>query len=239
MRLSIKLLPLALAGLFAVQIAASGQQRSDVAPLIIRKTDNFDINGKGTSEKWNLTDWVVLEKRKGPADFRTRAKLLYSETGLYVLMSNEDKKITATFTEDFANLWTEDVVEIFLWTSETEPLYFEYELSPLNYELPILVPNTDGAFFGWKPWQYEGERKTRHATHMVKDDEGQLREWIAEFFIPFALLRPLRNVPPTSGTEWRMNLYRIDYDDEYSSWTWMPVRTTFHDYKSFGSIRFE
>ena len=58
----------------------------------------------------------------------------------------------------FADLWTEDVVEIFFWPDEEMPVYFEYELSPRNYELPILVPNKAGSFLGWRPWKYEGER---------------------------------------------------------------------------------
>src|SRR5690606_36655139 len=113
--------------------------------------------------------WMALERRNGNAPYQTRVKLLYSDTGLYALYHCEDKKITATFEEDFANLWHEDVVEMFLWTDESVPLYFEYEISPLNYELPILVPNLSGRAYGWRPWHYEGARKTRHATHVTRD----------------------------------------------------------------------
>ena len=220
-----------------ITLTAGAQADSDA--LTIRKTKNFDITGDGSAPAWNATDWIPLEKRKGAASYSTRAKLLYSDHGIYALFSCEDNKITATFEEDFANLWTEDVVEIFFWTDERSTIYFEYELSPLNYELPILVPNMDGEFLGWRPWQYEGDRKTRHATKVVKTDNGKTTAWTAEFFIPFALLKPLQNVPPKPNDSWRMNMYRIDYDKEYTSWSWRPVKTNFHDYKSFGTITFE
>jgi hypothetical protein len=221
-------------------IRVSGQEKeSRDNPIKIKNTADFEVTGDGNSEQWNHTEWIPLVKRKGHANYNTQAKLLYSTLGIYTLFKCSDKKITATLTEDYADLYEEDVVEIFFWTDETSPLYFEYELSPLNYELPILVPNFGGDFFGWKPWHYEGERKTRHATKIVKDASGKPTEWIAEFFIPYALLKPLQNVPPKSGTRWRMNMYRIDYDDEYSSWTWKPVTTNFHDYKEFGMIEFE
>lgn len=207
--------------------------------LLIRKTSSFDVSGDGSAKNWKNTEWVTLEKRKGVAPYKSRAKLLYSEEGIYALFSCSDEKISATLREDFANLWTEDVVEIFFWPDESSPIYFEYELSPLNYELPILVPNMDGKFLGWRPWQYEGTSKTRHATKVVKGKNGEITEWLAEFFIPFALLQPLRNVPPAPGDVWRMNMYRIDYDEEYTSWSWRPVKTNFHDYKRFGAIRFE
>jgi hypothetical protein len=207
-------------------------------PLRVKRTSNFDITGSGSAPEWNTTNWIPLEKRKGVANYETRAKMLYSDNGLYVLFSCKDEKITATLKEDFANLWTEDVVEIFLWTDEAVPLYFEYELSPFNYELPILIPNMDGKFLGWRPWQYEGDRRTRHAT-MIVGGADKPTEWLAEFFIPYALLQPLRNVPPKTGDEWRMNMYRVDYDKQYTSWSWKPVEKNFHDFEKFGTIKFE
>jgi hypothetical protein len=141
--------------------------------------------------------------------------------------------------EDFADLFKEDVVEIFFWPDESTSLYFEYELSPLNHELPILVPNHKGEFFGWKPWHYEGKRLTRHATKIHKDGAGSTTAWTAEFFIPYLLLKPLQNVPPKKGTQWRVNLYRIDTDDGYSNWTWHPIQKNFHDFERFGTIKFD
>jgi len=39
-----------------------------------------------------------------------------------------------------------DVFEFFLWPDERYPVYFEYEISPLGHELPILIPNFGGQF---------------------------------------------------------------------------------------------
>jgi hypothetical protein len=214
-------------------------QTESKGELVVKRTSDFELTGDGTAQAWKSAAWFPLTKRKGPAEYQTRAKLIYSDAGIYCVIDCSDKKISSTFSEDFADLWKEDVVEIFLWTDESTPLYFEYELSPLNRELPIIVPNFDGDFFGWRPWHYEGARKTRHATKIIKDDKGNPTAWIAEFFIPYALLKPLENVPPKSGTKWKANLYRNDYDEAQSSWTWQPVQTNFHDYKRFGTIVFE
>ena len=224
--------------LFSIpDLFAQGDKKDEV--LSVKSTSNFDISGKGDAAEWNKADWISLARRRGPSPYNTRAKLLYSDTGIYGLFVCQDKKITATMKEDYANLWTEDVIEIFLWPDESASIYFEYELSPLNYELPILVPNMDGDFLGWKPWQYEGDRKTRHATHIVRDRNENVTEWIGEFFIPYSLLKPLRNVPPKKGTEWRMNMYRVDHDENNTAWSWKPVVKNFHDYEKFGVIRFD
>jgi len=199
---------------------------------------DFDISGKGNSGAWKKTDWINLEQRDTSGYcYKTKVKSLYSDTGIYFLFDCEDSVITSTLNSDYADLYNEDVVEVFLWTSEEYPFYFEYELSPHNFELPIMVPNVRGDFFGWKPWHYEGDRKTRHATSINVED-GKIKGWKAEMFIPFALLKPLDHVPPDKGTEWRVNMYRIDYDKEPSDWTWQPVKTNFHDYEHFGTFKF-
>jgi hypothetical protein len=201
--------------------------------LKIKYTGDFDFSGDGSASAWEGTEWTTLPHRVGAKTYQTRIKLLYSATGIYGLFYCEDEVITSTLREDFTDLYNEDVVEIFFWTDESKPLYFEYELSPHNFELPILVPNANGNFFGWLPWHYEGQRKTRHATKITD------KAWTAEFFIPFALLKPLQKVPPTKGTKWRCNFYRIDYDEGTSYWSWQKTRTNFHDYKMFGTILFD
>jgi hypothetical protein len=75
------------------------------------------------------TKWVVWFQQ-GPdiSPYSTKVKVLYSGTGLYFLFDCEDKKLTTTITGDNKNIYTEDVVEVFLWTEESFPVYFEYEL---------------------------------------------------------------------------------------------------------------
>jgi len=168
--------------------------------------------------------------------------VLYSEKGIYFLFDCEDSKITATIKADNHDLWFEDVVEVFLWPDETYTTYFEYELSPLNYELPIIIPNFNGKFLGWLPWHYDGERRIQHATSVTggkKKSMSRITGWKAEFFIPYAVLAPLNNVPPVSGTVWRGNIYRVDYDAGNTSYSWQKTYKTFHDYKNFGRLRFE
>ncbi|CAN5274966.1 hypothetical protein BH23BAC1_BH23BAC1_47180 [soil metagenome] len=212
--------------------------------LQIKKTKDFEIDGTGAAREWEKATWINLPFRHGPdTTYKTKSKILYSDEGIYFLFECEDQILTATLNEDFANLYEEDVVEVFLWTDEEYPIYFEYELSPLNYELPILIPNFEGKFFGWRPWQYEGPRKTRHATSVKggkKESGAKIDQWTAEFFIPFALLAPLKNVPPQKGTTWRANMYRIDYDGEgFKSWQWQPTSGSFHEYKKFGTFIFD
>ncbi|WP_414617400.1 carbohydrate-binding family 9-like protein [Dyadobacter sp. 32] len=227
---------------------ASSARISADSVLTIKKTSDFEVNGAGTAPQWKTADWFELTVQKGPRQpepgkqFDTRVKILYSDKGIYFLYNCADQKLTATITEDFGALFTEDVVEVFLWPDTDVPIYLEYEVSPLNYELPILVPNIKGRAQGWKPWHYNDTNKVRHATSVQggeKKSMSAITGWMAEFFIPFALMNPIASKMPLPGTKWRGNFYRIDYDVPTTYYSWKQTNGSFHDYQKFGTLIFE
>ena len=211
--------------------------------ITIKKCQDFNITGDGASADWNKTGWInLIQQDPKVVSYQTKVKVLYSEKGIYFLFNCEDKKLTSTMKADNMNLWEEDVVEVFLWPDDNFPVYFEYEISPFNFELPIMVPNNKGNFLGWLPWHYEGDRKTQHATSVkggTLESGNSISEWTAEFFIPYKLLAPLSNVPPETGTRWRANMYRIDYDNGEAAYAWQKTYKTFHEYNKFGTFVFE
>ena len=210
----------------------------------VRQTEDFTVTGAGDAPAWDKTDWTPLNLRNSDGhQYTTHVKMLYSKTGLYVLMEAEDGMITATMKEDFLDLWNEDVFEFFLWPDEKYSVYLEYEISPLGFELPIIIPNFDGKFLGWRPWHYESKRKTQKATTVTggpKQPGAKITGWKAEVFVPYDLLKPLQNVPPQPGTRWRANFYRVDYDQgKTTSWDWAHVGSSFHEFDKFGTLIFE
>jgi hypothetical protein len=227
---------------------AQGQQAapagSPAVEMRVLRTDDFTVDGKGSATSWSKTEWQPLAPRAAAErPHPTRVKMLYSPTGLYVLMDGEDRTLTASMNDDFLDLWTEDVFEFFLWPDERYPVYLEYEISPLGFELPILVPNFGGQFYGWRPWHYEARRKTQKAVSVrggAAQPGASITGWTAEVYVPYDLLKPLQNVPPKSGKRWRANFYRMDYDGgKTMSWNWAPVRGTFHQPDKFGTLVFE
>jgi len=210
----------------------------------VKPTEDFEVTGDGSTPAWGKAEWLELRRRSpGALPYDARFKTLYSKTGLYVLFDGKDSELTSRMAEDYLDLWKEDVYEVFLWTDERHPVYFEYEISPLARELPILVPNLEGTFLGWRPWHYEGSRKTRKATAAIggaKEPGAKVEGWRAEIFIPYELLSPLQNVPPKPGARWRANFYRMDHDGgKTTGWDWAPVGSSFHEFKSFGTLIFE
>lgn len=209
----------------------------------VAATGDFQVTGDGSADPWRGVPWTNLNRRENAEhDYRARVRMLYSQTGLYILMDATDRRLTATIEQDFEDLWTEDVFEFFLWPHEQWPVYFEYEISPLGRELPIIIPNFNGQFFGWRPWHYDGPRRTNKAIHVRGGQQktgATIDGWSAEVFVPYDLLKPLQNVPPGPGTRWRANFYRVDYDDgKTAAWDWARVGESFHEYAKFGTLIF-
>jgi hypothetical protein len=236
------------AGLFTclsgTNALAEDAEDSGAPSLRVLSCKDFEVTGRGDALAWQRAEWVPLNKRTGGThDYAARFKILYSATGIYVLFDGTDEVLTATMNEDFLDLWNEDVYECFFWTDERHPLYFEYEISPLGYELPILIPNLDGQFLGWRPWHYEAGRKTRKAvtaTGGAPKSRANVQGWRAEVFIPYSLLEPLQNVPPQPGARWRANFYRVDYDHQQTTaWDWARVGPSFHEFQKFGTLVFD
>ena len=213
----------------------------------VKKTADFEVSGDGRAANWAAAEWINMRVQEPETETRvTKAKILYSDLGMYFLFDCQDQKVTSTIREDFGSLFKEDAVEVFLWPDQSVPVYIEYELSPLDYELILLVPNIGGRFQGWTPWHYEGDQKVKHATSVKggeKQSNAQIKSWVAEFFIPYNVMKPLAQSPPAAGTKWRANLYRLDYDKGYTSWTWQrttpKTRGSFHQFNKFGTLIFE
>lgn len=238
-------------GAVASGVVASGavaQAANPDSSLVIKKTTDFKIDGEGSAANWATAKAFDITVQKGPNQsapgkpFPTKVKILYSDKGIYFLFDCTDKKLTATITEDFGLLFKEDVVEVFLWPDTSLPIYLEYELSPLDYELPIIIANIKGKSEAWKAWHYNDRNRVQHATSAQggqRKSMASVEGWKAEFFIPYTLMSPMVAGAPKSGTKWRGNFYRIDYDAETAYYSWQETGGSFHEFNKFGTLIFE
>lgn len=216
----------------------------DVGPpeYCLKGVDDFEITGKGDRPEWSKAEWANLTPQGRPEAYASRFKAVYSQKGVYLLFDGEDERVSATMSEDNLDLWKEDCFELFLMPDESKAAYFEYEISPLGKELPLLIMNY-AKKDGWLPWHYEGSRRVQKK---VSGRGGELRSkavvdgWQAEIFVPFELLEGLAPMPPKKGATWKANFYRMDYDaGAAKGWNWAVVGGSFHEYQKFGRLVFE
>lgn len=225
-------------------IAQVAGEVKETIPLLVKKCPDFDLTGTGDNSEWARTEWNYLEKLDtGGKSYTSKFKILYSEKGMYVLFSGDDDKISTSFDKDFGDLFKGDVFEVFFHTDPKTPIYLEYEVNQLNKELVLLVPSVNGNAYGWIPWHYEKNRRISKMVNVVQEkkiENRAINSWTAELFFPYDLFKPLNNVPPTSGTLWNANFYRLDYDTgKMIKWAWGPVQHSFHELERFRVVKFE
>lgn len=207
--------------------------------LKIRKVVDFETDGFASNPIWDSVSWVqLIQLDSGIREYDTKFKILYSEAGIYVFFTGNDKKVTSTFTKDFDNLYTADVFEVFFHPEPKTPIYLEYEVNALNAELVLLVPHLDKKAMGWTPWHYSDKRKVVKKVK-VHEFNNEMYKWTAELFFPISLFGPLQNTELKKGICWNANFYRLDYDaGKMIKFAWSPVNTSFHEYEKYGVIQF-
>ncbi|MEJ7682400.1 MAG: carbohydrate-binding family 9-like protein [Segetibacter sp.] len=216
----------------------------NVNSLLVKKCNDFSVTGKGDNSEWDKANWNNLTKLDtGGQNYESKFKILYSSTGIYVLLNGKDGKITTKFDQDFENLYEGDVFEVFFHPNPKLPLYLEYEINQLNKELVLIIPHLKESIYGWIPWHYENERRMKKMVDITggkMEANAIIDSWSAELFFPYKLFNPLENVPPKSGTVWNANFYRLDYDSgNMIKWSWAPVKNSFHEFEKFWPIKFE
>lgn len=213
-------------------------------PLLVKKCHDFSIKDAALNPEWEKAKWHELSKLDGGGtDYKSQFKIMYSAKGIYVLFDGQDNKITTTFVNDFENLFEADVFEVFFHPDSQMPLYLEYEINQLEKELVLIIPNLNGKYAGWVPWHYEKDKcviKKISVTGGKMKPGSNIQSWRAELFFPYQLFSPLSNVPPVSGTTWKANFYRLDYDSgKMIKWAWAPIKHSFHEFEKYRTIRFE
>ena len=160
----------------------------------------------------------------------TEIRALWSDTEWRVLFRATDIRPWATMTKRDANLYEEEVVEVFFDPVGDLQSYFEIEVNPLGTVLDLVLRKSRSGYKGDIAWNCLGLRT------LVRKHPGG---WTAEMAIPFA---SVTNSPPVTGTRWRANFYRIDRPSrdgsiprELTAWS-PPMRPNFHTPEKFGII---
>ena len=227
-----------ISGFVMAQSTRSGES------MLVKKCNDFNINGKGDNAEWNKTSWALLTKLdEGSEAYESKFKILYSAKGIYVLFNSKDDKITTKDYKDNENIFNDDVVEVFFHPDPQANIYFEYEVNQLDVELVLAISNLNGENHkSWIPWHNRSSIiKMVNVVGGDKKVNGKIQSWSAEIFFPYGVLGLIPKVPPVSGTIWNANFCRLDYDTgKMIKWSWSPsIKESFHDLQEFRSIRFE
>lgn len=223
--------------LFVADVASQNKMANSDSLKIKHITKDFAID-RLDDLAWKSASQTIITKywsgEMAPAGRQFTAKLLWSDTALYVRFSasqNEPLVVSEKpdLTKKIIGLWDRDVCEIFIAPDASQrSKYFEFEIAPngewidLGIEVASQKRNTD---FDYK-------------SGMASAAKAEKDKVVMAIKIPFASL----GRTPKIGDVWLGNLFRcVGKDPTRGYLAWQPTETpkpNFHVPEKFGEFHF-
>lgn len=194
---------------------------------IAKAVDAIKIDGLLDETSWHQADFIKNFWQKWPVDTgrarrQTEVRVTYDEHFLYVGIINYDTSyyVIQTLKRDVDPGGSDGVGVV---------------LDPVNAK-------TNGFFFAVNPYNVQaedqltavgmGEINLSWDNKWFSQTTRQPDRWIAEMAIPFKTLRY-----DAGSTTWGINFVRADLkNNEYSTWTKIPVNLQFYDFGYTGAL---
>ncbi len=205
----------------------------------------LQIDGRLDEALWGELPTLDLSPFGDASERRTTARIAYSEEALVIGIFLEDEHIWSTLDDRDADLWTEEVIEIFLAPQGAEGSYVELQVNALgtifdaHFDEPLgESPHRRRAIDAGRAWDLEGLTIGVHVDGRLNDVDHTDEFWSVEILIPWDGL-PFDEValPPQPGQVWRANLFRFDRpaDGSRLAYGWSTaLRGDFHQPQRFG-----
>lgn len=175
------------------------------------------------------------------ADLATEAKLVWDDENLYVAFQMEDHDIWTTLDKHDDKLWTQEAVEMFIDADRDGKTYVELQTNPRGAVFDSYLPRYRQNENDWSANVKVGVQVDGTLDKRDDTDKG----WTVEMQVPLASAKgkeaAMANVPPTVGTVWRINFFRMDQPSgkPQQGYAWSPpMRGDFHALDRFGELVF-
>ena len=218
------------------------------------------IDGRLRDTAWSTAPWteafIDIEgpEKKHPA-YRTRAKMCWDDTNLYVAADMEEPHLWGTLTERDAIIYRDNDFEIFIDPDGDRAEYNEYEINVLGTEMDLRMdrPYRDGGNYDLR-WDFEGVRSAVSVAGTINDPSNRDIGWTVEVAIPWSSMADTAHTacPPQPGDVWRINFSRVQWpleimkgryikpkDATEDNWVWSPqYEIDMHRPEYWGFVRF-
>jgi len=224
------------------------------------------VDGRLDDAAWKAAPWsepfvdIEGDHRSAPR-WRTRVKLLWDSTFLYIGAELEEPQLWGTITTRDAVIFQDNDFEVFLDPDGDGLRYFELEINALGtvWDLYLPKPYRDGGHAD-NAWDITGLRSAVALRGTLNDPSDRDRGWTVELALPWRALAPTgeSGAAPHGGDEWRINFSRVEWnlnivDGRYEkardpdtgrpapemNWVWSPQgAVNMHLPELWGFVRF-
>ena len=207
-----------------------------------RAPSEIKIDGHLHDAAWSTADWTdafidIVGPDHAKPRFRTRAKMLWDDTYLYIAAELEEPDVWATLKTHDSVIFHDNDFEVFLNPTGDTLKYFEFEINALNtgWDLFLDKPYSKGGKAD-NGWEMPGYKSAVVIDGTLNDPRDKDRGWSLELALPWsAFVERSGKGRPNPGDSWRLNFSRVEWqvsvvDGKYQkvkgqpedNWVWSP-----------------
>jgi hypothetical protein len=201
------------------------------------------IDGRLNEVSWRGAPWtddfVDIEGGLRPLPrFRTRAKMLWDDTYLYIGAELQEPHVWGTLTQRDTVIYYDNDFEVFIDPNGDSHEYYEFEMNARNTVWDLFLPkpykDQGSAVDGWN---IDGLKTAVYIRGTINNTADIDSGWSVEIAMPWSVLKQYahRAAPPQEGDQWRINFSRVEWlyeivDGSYQkvkgkpedNWVWSP-----------------
>lgn len=220
----------------------------------------LSMNGRLDDPAWKLapwtTDFVDIEGHLKPLPrHRTRAKMLWDDSYLYIGAELTEPHVWATHTVHDSVIFEDNDFEVFLDPDGDNHNYYELEINALNTTWDLRLPKAyrDGGP-ALNEWEIPGMKTAVSIQGTLNDPSDIDKSWTVELALPWKPLGEYATCPspPRPGDQWRINFSRVEWDTDVvegkykkipnrpeHNWVWSPQGVIdMHQPEMWGYVQF-
>ncbi|HPM89037.1 MAG TPA: carbohydrate-binding family 9-like protein [Bacteroidales bacterium] len=233
--------------------------------ICYRPGDVIVIDGILNESDWEAVPWTdnfvdIEGDAKPQPDFRTRAKMLWDDSYLYVAAELEEPHIWATLRQRDTVIFYDNDFEIFIDPDGDTHTYYELEVNAYStpWDLLLIKPYRDGGP-AVNNWDINGLKVGTDIKGTINDPSDIDQGWSVEIAIPLQVLKECnRTGLPKAGDQWRIDFSRVEWrtiieNGKYkkeinpatgkpypeNNWVWSPQgRINMHMPEMWGYLQF-
>ena len=195
------------------------------------------IDGVMDERAWRAAPWtadfVDIEGDRRPAPrFRTRVKMLWDDSCLYIGAYLQEPHVWATLTKRDTVIFYDNDFEVFIDPDGDNHEYYEMEMNALNtvWDLFLERPYRDGGR-ARDGWDIAGLKTAVRVHGTLNNPADTDTGWTVEIAMPWKALGEFahRPAPPARGDRWRINFSRVEWRLEAAGGTYRKAPGTKED----------
>jgi len=231
---------------------------------IVAKIKNpLKIDGLVNEKSWVnapfTDDFIDIEGTRTPK-FKTRVKMLWDDTYLYVYVTLQEPHIWANLKQRDTIIFYNNDFEVFIDPSGEAKTYGEIEINTLNtiWDLLLNKPYRVGGKAD-NNWNLTNLKSAVNIKGTLNNPNDIDTSWSVEMAIPLKPYVKLKNEPqtiPNEGEQWRINFSRVEWnfdlinntykrkkiDNKYLkeyNWVWSTQKViNMHEPEKWGYLQF-